>query len=291
MKAKKQEIQQADTRKTSILLKKYFKETFGIDVRLKSEKYSMGSSLNVWYNLGPDHREVENIAKKLQYGGFDSMQDLSYNIDNEGLIIDGYKLDDFKHVFVHQEMSQEFKYRIAKFISDKMKFEGVFELKSKDDMNKNFSERYGSAWTWSDMVWQKFKTRNFVTQDEEKIKFVSVHWSEKDNGAVYFIYEVDGIKYNTEEFKKPGTKGAKKGVAKKEGPVFEKVETKPGEIHIIDYSEKAIAVIGETKPIKDKLGRNGLGGTFNMYLSCGPGWIFPKTRYKEIEAALKALKS
>lgn len=43
---------------------------------------------------------------------------------------------------------------------------------------------------------------------------------------------------------------------------------------VIDYSEKAIAVTGDTKPIKDELKR--LGGKFNSRLSCGCGWIFGK---------------
>ncbi len=57
-----------------------------------------------------------------------------------------------------------------------------------------------------------------------------------------------------------------------------------GKIQIIDYSEKAIAVIGETKPIKEKLKE--LGGRFNFNLSCGAGWIFPKTKLETIKTAL-----
>lgn len=68
----------------------------------------------------------------------------------------------------------------------------------------------------------------------------------------------------------------------KETPNFEAVEVPAGQIQIIDYSEKAIAVIGETKPIKDKLKE--LGGRFNFRLTCGAGWIFPKTKLSEIEA-------
>ena len=40
-------------------------------------------------------------------------------------------------------------------------------------------------------------------------------------------------------------------------------------VEIIDYSEKAIAVIGDTKPIKDQLKE--LGGRFNSRLTCGAG--------------------
>lgn len=45
---------------------------------------------------------------------------------------------------------------------------------------------------------------------------------------------------------------------------------------IIDYSDNAIAVIGDTKSIKNALKQ--LGGRFNYRLSCGPGWIFSKTK-------------
>lgn len=68
--------------------------------------------------------------------------------------------------------------------------------------------------------------------------------------------------------------------------VFEKVETAPGEVAIIDYSEKAIAVVGDTKPIKDQLKE--LGGKFNFRLSCGAGWIFPKSKLSDIQNLLTA---
>lgn len=56
-------------------------------------------------------------------------------------------------------------------------------------------------------------------------------------------------------------------------------------VEIIDYSEKAIAVIGDTKPIKDQLKE--LGGRFNSRLTCGAGWIFPKTKREEVELLIK----
>ena len=68
---------------------------------------------------------------------------------------------------------------------------------------------------------------------------------------------------------------------------LEPVEVSAGTVQIIEYSPKAIAVIGDTKPIKDLLGRNGLRGKFNTRLSCGAGWIFPKTRFEEVQKALK----
>lgn len=54
---------------------------------------------------------------------------------------------------------------------------------------------------------------------------------------------------------------------------------------IIDYSEKSIAVVGDTREIKDALAR--LGGRFNARLKCGAGWIFPKSKREGVEAVLR----
>lgn len=67
-------------------------------------------------------------------------------------------------------------------------------------------------------------------------------------------------------------------------PNLKPIEVTKGEINIVDYSEKAFAVIGDTKPIKDKLKE--LGGSFNPRLSCGAGWIFSKKRLDEVTKAL-----
>lgn len=63
----------------------------------------------------------------------------------------------------------------------------------------------------------------------------------------------------------------------------EDMEEQAAEFQIIDYSEKAIAVIGNTIKIKDSLKK--LGGKFNSRLSCGPGWIFSK----RVESKLREL--
>lgn len=70
-------------------------------------------------------------------------------------------------------------------------------------------------------------------------------------------------------------------------------ETKPAQVaempeggnyQIIDYSEKAIAVTGDTKQIKDTLRQ--MGGKFNARLSCGPGWVFSRRKEQELRAFL-----
>lgn len=61
----------------------------------------------------------------------------------------------------------------------------------------------------------------------------------------------------------------------------EKVTDKTA-IEIVDYSEKALAVVGNTKQFADKL--RALGGKFNSHLKCGAGWIFSKRKETEIRA-------
>ena len=55
-------------------------------------------------------------------------------------------------------------------------------------------------------------------------------------------------------------------------------------LQIINYSEKAIAIVGDTRAIKDTL--KSLGGRFNNHLSCGAGWIFSKTKEATLREAL-----
>lgn len=283
-------ILKADTRKSTSLLKKYLKEAFGIKVSVRSEFYSMGCSLNISYSLGTDQKLIDAVCDKLKYGAFDSMQDLSYNIDNEGLIVDGYQLEDFKHVFVRQEISTELFYKFAKMLSDSITFQGVPALNSIEEFHTSFPQRYGSAWNWSDMIRQYFSTRNFSTQDESKIVIKSIV-EERIIGGSYdleFIYEVNGVEYSTrtgkvivEVIEETITIQPIKVSELKD---FSDINPRETKVEIVDYSEKAIAVIGDTKKIKDKLKE--LGGKFNAHLKCGAGWIFPKTKLDTLILAI-----
>ena len=67
------------------------------------------------------------------------------------------------------------------------------------------------------------------------------------------------------------------------------VKVPVGEIEIIDYSERSIAVIGDTKPIKEEL--KSIGGRFNFRLTCGAGWVFPKSKIDEVVALLGSIGS
>lgn len=60
--------------------------------------------------------------------------------------------------------------------------------------------------------------------------------------------------------------------------------TAQGEFILVDYSEKAIALFGDTKPIKDAL--SDIGGRFNSRLTYDgqkrAGWIFPKAKEAQV---------
>jgi len=72
--------------------------------------------------------------------------------------------------------------------------------------------------------------------------------------------------------------------------LFGDTTTESDNLHfeIVDYSEKAIALFGDTKPIKDLL--SAMGGKFNPRLAYKEGkkagWIFSKAKREELEGVL-----
>jgi hypothetical protein len=65
-------------------------------------------------------------------------------------------------------------------------------------------------------------------------------------------------------------------------------EAVTGDFVIVDYSEKALAVFGDTRPVKDQL--KALGGRFNPALTHNEQkeaeWIFPKAKEQEVRNLL-----
>jgi hypothetical protein len=56
-------------------------------------------------------------------------------------------------------------------------------------------------------------------------------------------------------------------------------------LQVIEYSNSSIALIGDTKEIKEQLKQ--LGGRFNPRLTCGAGWVFSKDKRPQIELLIK----
>lgn len=85
------------------------------------------------------------------------------------------------------------------------------------------------------------------------------------------------------------TEAAKKEAPAKKAPAGKETEApvqaaECGGVRIIDYTEKSIVVVGDTKPIRATL--KAAGGKFNAKLSCGCGWVFSKKRKSEVEGIL-----
>ena len=128
-----------------------------------------------------------------------------------------------------------------------------------------------------------FQNTNFTDYGKKLFQAIheiilKYHWDESDSMTDYFHC---AFYYNLHigKWDKPFT--VKEPAPEKQPKLFTE---KPASVNILDYSEKAIAVVGETKPIKELLKE--MGGRFNAFLKCGPGWIFPKTKQEQVKAAL-----
>lgn len=58
---------------------------------------------------------------------------------------------------------------------------------------------------------------------------------------------------------------------------------KDSDLQLVEYSEKAVAIIGNTRKYAERL--KDLGGRFNGKLKCGAGWIFSKKKEVELRKA------
>lgn len=246
-KTKKQTSPHAGAAKT---LKAELQTAFpGVKFSVKSDSFSMGDSVSVSYEDGPAYHIVDEIASKYQYGHFDGMNDIYENSNRR----DDIPQSKYVNVSRHQSAATR---EILDAAVNEM-FGEDFGKKHDEDMNLH-------------ELFQK-------TSIPAGAKVTGLGRTEVTCGRWVEFYTITyegGDQVQT----KPETAAT--------APVYEKVEVTAGEINIVDYSEKAFAVIGDTKPIKDLLGS--LHGKFNKYLSCGPGWIFSKKRLAEVETALRA---
>jgi DNA topoisomerase I len=117
---------------------------------------------------------------------------------------------------------------------------------------------------------------NLVNLDQDFIKL--------DGQFLSKVLTINNTKHDGWMFKKQQTANLLNLLKNKETPqIYEKLD-----VAIIDYSDKAVAVIGNTKPIMDKLKE--LGGRYNRFLKINgetkPGWIFSKTKKQLIIEAI-----
>ena len=136
--------------------------------------------------------------------------------------------------------------------------------------------------------WEDGPTKEEVEQIAGKHERICVRdrwnddlWDHNDTAFTSVFGGVDYLFYDRETA--PENRGI--SLYTKQEPKQNKTETIEAKgLQIIEYSEKAIAVVGETRAIKETL--KALGGRFNSHLSCGAGWIFSKTKETTLREAL-----
>jgi hypothetical protein len=99
---------------TAAAIKARLKKEFpGIKFSVRSENFSMGNSVDIEWTDGPMSEAVDAIVKQYEYGRFDGMQDLAYNvkIDEEGLGCPGAK-----YVHTGRRLSDEYRARVREVL-------------------------------------------------------------------------------------------------------------------------------------------------------------------------------
>lgn len=216
----------------------------GVKFSVKSDSYSMGDSVHIGWEDGPTCKQVDELTCKYQYGSFNSMEDM------------------YEHTNSREDIPQ------TKYVSS----------------SRTQSETVKALLPTFETIFCGTDSTDWHNKPESVFNRIFYKSSLSANYTDLQVIRTDCRAGSFEDFYQFVFNTPESATQQAEYPQFKEVETKAGEINIVDYSEKAIAVIGDTKPIKDKL--KALGGSFNPRLSCGAGWIFPKRKLAEITAAL-----
>jgi hypothetical protein len=123
-----------------------------------------------------------------------------------------------------------------------------------------------------------FENDNFLVSDYNHCLLITSKTSEnKPKTKVIEVVKTSPVKIEV--------KTDKKIVVKQE--VKTEVKTTALQVNFIDYSERAVAIVGDTIKIKDILKE--LGCRYNKFLSCGAGWIASKRNIEAIKKELSKL--
>lgn len=127
------------------------------------------------------------------------------------------------------------------------------------------------------------ETLNIINEEYKDLteeNVFSYEFNEEDQKQATFIMSRGG--YSRDEMISMIARGRSYVIPEQKKAPIEEVKAEG--LEIVDYSEKAFAVIGNTKEIKEELKR--IGGRFNARLTCGAGWIFSKSKLDEVKEFL-----
>jgi len=218
----------------------------GIKFSVTSDSFSMGNSVDIRWEDGPTDNEVSDIACKYQYGHFNGMDDIYENTNSRT------DIPQAKYVHTSRSKSDTIKNLLPQL-------ETLLNGYPSDDWHNK-----------PDQILYRIFCRTSLPAIYSDI---TINKTNCTGGSIEDFYQ---FTFNSPEQQKQA-----------EQPNFKPVETTAGEINIIDYSEKAFAVIGtaaDLKALQPKMYE--LGGKWNKYLSCGPGYIFSKKKLDEVTKAL-----
>jgi hypothetical protein len=270
-----------------------------------------GNTIGSYYKHG-DMATQEEIQTAIEAAGVQQAQ--AAQIQDEQATAKAAAIERGKAIFAEHKPTEAVGYIIATF---------------QEDQSDRQSDYYGSKTTKRVILsWTMSKRENFnemrkacLNTDIEEIRILNTapenfeHRQNYTGGGGYFLAEdrYSGWKlrkvvfYNDkisdDAYEIAGTQNGFYAFNNKQqlpaintapaDPTSTKTESpKQTDVSVIDYSEKAIAVVGNTKPIKDIL--SAANGRFNARLRDAEGkifagWIFSKKHREKVESILKGL--
>ena len=228
----------------SAAIKEELQKTFpNIKFSVRSESFSMGDSVHISWADGVTAEQVKSISSKYQYGHFNGMEDI-YESSNRR-----EDIPQAKYVSESRNMSKEAEailLPIAERIFNEIKASG-------NDQPFNCRDA-------ANFLYRIFVHTNFIGNPVNIVK-TEVTCGLSSPEVFYKIV------FDKEE--------------EQPQPKAEQIEATAGEVNIVDYSDKAFAVIGDFSAHYDNL--INLGGKYNKFLKCGRGIIFSKTKLEAVE--------
>jgi hypothetical protein len=219
-----------------------------IKFSVRSETFAGGDAVRISWEDGATVDEVENVTGKYQSGHFNGMEDI-YEYSNRNS-----DLPQVKYITESRKMSAE--------------AEAIL-----NPIAKELFESFGSNEAYNCRGWEQFLYRVFVNCSFPKGATVT---------GIIPTGETCGI--NTpEKFYKLGFDVPQVEQPTPQAKQAQQTSADSSKISVVEYG-RGLAVVGNTKPIKEEL--KAIGGRFNKFLTVGVGWVFPLSKLEEIKALL-----
>lgn len=221
----------------------------GIKFSCKSESFSGGNSVNVDWHDGPTSEEVDKIIRKYQYGHFNGMEDIYEDTNRRN------DIPQVKYVSTSRHESPE--------TEEALKSPEVAKILEHFPADREWErERFPSHIFNNTSIPAGAKVVGVEEMTAEEVENNNFH-----GVAGYYKLKLD-LSNVVEQ--------------KSESKPTERPEMQENEVKVIEYG-RGLAVIGNTKPIKDQL--KALGGRFNPRLSVGCGWVFTSDKLEALKEA------